>query len=177
MTEKTRGVEIGLRGQDRRKARSPDAGDRIVAREQPEVGEVGKIRCTLSPLLLAQRSRFVVSVRSLTVFHGFNVNSVSIRLRFFSFLSLSLSLFFCFLNKVVVISDRKCTSLHFILLIAEWRLLVERSFLELSLNDGIELEEVDDLSHSRISESGTYSALDFAFNVAAAAAAVIAMDV
>lgn len=37
-------VETGLRGQDRQEERSPDAGDRIAAREQPEVREVGKIR-------------------------------------------------------------------------------------------------------------------------------------
>lgn len=42
--------------------RDPDADDRIAAREQPEVGEVGKIRYTSSPLSPVQRPRFIASV-------------------------------------------------------------------------------------------------------------------
>lgn len=42
--------------------KDPDAGDRIAAREQPEVDEVGKIRYTSSPLLPVQRPRFIASV-------------------------------------------------------------------------------------------------------------------
>lgn len=42
--------------------KDPDAGDRIAAREQPEVSEVGKIRYTSSPLSPVQRPRFIASV-------------------------------------------------------------------------------------------------------------------
>lgn len=44
------------------RGKDPDVGDRIAAREQPEVGEVGKIRCTLSPLSPVQRPRFIAAV-------------------------------------------------------------------------------------------------------------------
>lgn len=42
--------------------KDPDAGDRIAAREQPEVSEVGKIRYTSSPLSPVQRPRFIASL-------------------------------------------------------------------------------------------------------------------
>jgi len=41
--------------------KDPDVDDRIAAREQPEVSEVGKIRYMSSPLSLVQRPRFIVS--------------------------------------------------------------------------------------------------------------------
>jgi len=45
--------------------KNPDAGDRIAAREQPEVDEVGKIR--YSPLSPVQRPRFIASVNFVAV--------------------------------------------------------------------------------------------------------------
>lgn len=57
--EKTRGNWVTRPRSARRK--DPDAGDRIAAREQPEVGEVGKIRYTLRPSCNAPVPSFLLT--------------------------------------------------------------------------------------------------------------------